>query len=1147
MSERQPGNESTSFGYWVKRRRLALDLTQAALARKVACAVVTIKKIEYDERRPSRQMAESLADALAVSDAERDHFIAGALGRRAAYRMPLDRTPVVEEPPPPRLAPAEEIAFVGRDEELVTLQVHLEATLEGHGRIVLVDGEAGRGKTALLRRFAELAQEASDQLVVAHGYCAAVAGLGDPYLPFRDILLTLLGDLERRGQSGPLLPGQMERLWAVAPEVADMMRRAAPSLVDTLVPASSLDRWHGPDATAGAEGEKIDREPLFEQLTTLLHTLAHEHPLLLVIDDLQWADAASVSLLFHLGRRLDGSKILIAGALRPSEVEVAPGGEPGHTLRQAILEFERLYGAITLDLEQFDMSRARQLSDGLLDCEPNRLRESFRVQLFRRTRGHPLFVVELLHEMRQRGQLVRDEDGLWIEGEPVEWEALPTRVSAVIEQRLSRLDADDRRLLEAAALEGERFTAELLSMVTGGDEVERRLRTLARRHGLVRPLGSIQAGEQAFSRYQFSHVMFQQYLSESLDEGERRILHGRIATTIELLYGDQIEPVLTSLAHHYCQAGDAERAVEYLIRAGDHAHRLYAQQEAADHYSRAIGFLRARGDREAIAHTLMKLGLTHQNAFDYDRAQRAFDEAFVLWPQAARRTVPSSPARPQAPHPLRLIWNDPPALDPIMGGYNLTAPVATQLFSGLVDFGPKSEIVPDVARRWEILDGGRCYRFQLRDDVHWSDGEPVTAQDFAFTYHRALDPATATPVAGRLLHPVKGARDYNLGEHDDPERVGIRALDDRTLEIELEAPTSYFVHNLAYYVSLPNPRHVVLEHGDKWATPENIVTNGPFRLASWQRGDAMVLERDPTFHGTFTGNLECVRLALGVPFEAQLAMYEANELDIVSTWFGRLEDIITLHRRFPDEYSRRHVFSTFYYRLDPARPPFTDRRVRQALVQALDRSLLADVEFEGYADAVTGGMVPPGMPGHVADLARPFDPDMARQRLAAAGFAGGEGFPELLIAAVGSGRLPARFLKRSWEAALGIRCQLREVAGYEELMSLATDPSPIVLVVGWWADYPDPDTFLRVNLEMEPLRWTDTGYWSVIEQASRSVDQGARLALYRRAEQILAEDAPQVPLAHPGLHHMIKPWVKRYPTIEVKYPGFWKDVLIESH
>jgi oligopeptide transport system substrate-binding protein len=194
-----------------------------------------------------------------------------------------------------------------------------------------------------------------------------------------------------------------------------------------------------------------------------------------------------------------------------------------------------------------------------------------------------------------------------------------------------------------------------------------------------------------------------------------------------------------------------------------------------------------------------------------------------------------------------MVWGEPSSLDPTMGGYNTTAPITTQLFSGLVSWGGDNEVVPDVAHAWRLEDGGRRMVFHLRDDVRWHDGEPVTAHDFVFTFRRALDPATGAPVAPSLLSPVVGADRLHAGEAVAAERLSASGpSDDHTLVIDLVQPTSWFLPNLAYYVLLPTPAHVVARHGPAWANPATFVGNGPFRLERWDRGERMVLARNRT-------------------------------------------------------------------------------------------------------------------------------------------------------------------------------------------------------------------------------------------------------------------------------------------------------------
>jgi DNA-binding SARP family transcriptional activator len=378
--------------------------------------------------------------------------------------------------------------FVAREREQARLDRSLNLALAGQGRVIMVTGEAGTGKTALLGHFARRAQENHRWLVVAGGRCGAYAGLGDPFLPFREILQALTGETQSGWSGGHGDLEQVRRLLALFPQAAEALLAEGPGLIGRLVSVETLATRVETLAPPGAPwrghlAEHLERsrartpqpprqEALFGQVTRVLQAIAGRQPLLLLIDDLQWADAASISLLFHLGRHLAGCRILVVGAYRPSEI-TAPlspllrkGRDDRHPLEAILHEFSRLWGDIRVDLDQAD---ARRFVDALLDGEPNRLGEGFRDRVTRHTGGHALFTIELLRTFQERGDLVYDEQGRWVEGPDLRWEGLPPRVEAVIAERVGRLPREGRRLLEAASVEGESFSAEVAAHALGAE------------------------------------------------------------------------------------------------------------------------------------------------------------------------------------------------------------------------------------------------------------------------------------------------------------------------------------------------------------------------------------------------------------------------------------------------------------------------------------------------------------------------------------------------------------------------------------------------------------------------------------------------------------------------------------------------------
>ena len=313
----------------------------------------------------------------------------------------------------------------------------------------------------------------------------------------------------------------------------------------------------------------LQQVDLFGQVTRVLQLLARSHPLLLILDDVQWADAGSVSLLFHLGRRLAGSRILVVAAYRPDTI--APPSPDGtrHPLETVVTEIQRVSGDRPIDLDQCE---GRHFVEALLDAEPNRLSAAFREQLVRHTEGHPLFTVELLRSLQESGGLVRDAEGRWVEGAALHWEKVPARVEAVIAERIGRLPDRCRALLAAASVEGEEFTAEAMARVLDVDAsaiVQCLSGELSERHRLVTAVSLRRLGARRLSRYRFRHTLFRQYLYDHLDAVRRAHWHEAIGNALEQMVGDapdDLEALAPRLAWHFESAGLADRAAQYIFR-----------------------------------------------------------------------------------------------------------------------------------------------------------------------------------------------------------------------------------------------------------------------------------------------------------------------------------------------------------------------------------------------------------------------------------------------------------------------------------------------------------------------------------------------------------------------------------------------------
>lgn len=514
--------------------------------------------------------------------------------------------------------PMEMPIFVARERELAQLGEQLDKVLNGQGRVIFVTGEAGSGKTALVDEFTRRAQNAHLNLVAASGNCNAYTGIGDPYLPFREILVLLTGDVEARWAAGAISRKHAQVLWNLLPTTAQALVESGPDLINTFITGSPLFERAAASIPGGADWlssleEMSDRHTtatmipgpqqsdLFEQYTRVLSALARQAPLVLVVDDLQWADTGSIGLFFHIGRHLVGNRILILGVYRPEEVALGrpdptsgTGGWERHPLQPMINEFQRLFGDIEISLGQAD---SREFVEALLDSEPNQLGASFRQMLFQRSHGHPLFTIELLRGMQERRDVLQDQRGYWIEGESLDWETLPARVEAVIAERIERLPHPLQSTLQAASVQGVEFYAEVLARVLRTDEreiVQRLSSELDRKHRLIRAQAIERLGSQRISSYSFRHSMFQKYLYDRLDPVERSYLHEDVGAVLENFYGDQAQEataIAVQLARHYQEANIPEKAVQNLYHAGEKAVQLSAYQEGIAHLMRGLELL----------------------------------------------------------------------------------------------------------------------------------------------------------------------------------------------------------------------------------------------------------------------------------------------------------------------------------------------------------------------------------------------------------------------------------------------------------------------------------------------------------------------------------------------------------------------------
>jgi len=328
-------------------------------------------------------------------------------------------------------------------------------------------------------------------------------------------------------------------------------------------------------------------------------------------------------------------------------------------------------------------------------------------------------------------------------------------------------------------------------------------------------------------------------------------------------------------------------------------------------------------------------------------------------------------------------------------------------------------------------------------------------------------------------------------------------------------------------------------YGDAWTDPEHIVTNGAFKIESYIPWESMSLVRNPTFHGRSSGNLERVEMHLsrGNPPE-ELELYENDGVDVVEI----REAIYHARYTYAEKYLSEPRQSLYYVGFDTSRPPFDDPMVRRAFAMAVDKERLAYEVLDGAMSPATGGFVPPTIHGHSPGIGLPYDPSQARQLMAQAGYPDGHGFPTLGI--IWHQRLSdmLKHLKSHWNGDLNVEVAI-EITDWEDV--IRTYLSRNANFMGYLADYPDPDSFLRAGIGHVLARWKNDQYDQLVEEAQRTFDQGDRIRLYQEADKILIEEAAVIPIVYIQKHYLIKPWVKIPKRgYEARYI---KDIILEPH
>lgn len=462
---------------------------------------------------------------------------------------------------------------------------------------------------------------------------------------------------------------------------------------------------------------------------------------------------------------------------------------------------------------------------------------------------------------------------------------------------------------------------------------------------------------------------------------------------------------------------------------------------------------------------------------------------------------------------------EPDTLDPHRATAQWEGNIIGDMLMGLMTEDAAGDPVPGMASGYEVSPDGLTWTFHLRDDVVWSDGVPVTADDFVFALHRINDPATAAQYA-TLTHVIRNARAVSLGEAR-PEAMGVRAIDARTLELTLEHPAPYLPHLLTHYTMFPLPRHVLEAAGEGWVKPGVYVSNGPYVLSVYRPGEYVELVKNPRFFDAAHVAIDTVRFYGQDDQVAALKRFRAGEYDTVSGVPGQM--IAELRRSVPGALRIAPMYATSYLAFNTTRAPFSDVRVRRALALAVDRTAIVE-RIMGGGEAAARAMVPPGIPNYPHDAAVPgYDDPLgvrraeARRLLAEAGYGPDNPLRFTIIHnQLNDTRRIAAALQAMWKA-VGVEMTPQAMEGKAVAAQLRTGDYEVAWA-SWVADFPDATNFLYLAEtragEMNRSRYSNPAYDDLILKAEGEPDAARRGAMLAAAEQLMLNDLPLAPMFH---------------------------------
>ena len=460
-----------------------------------------------------------------------------------------------------------------------------------------------------------------------------------------------------------------------------------------------------------------------------------------------------------------------------------------------------------------------------------------------------------------------------------------------------------------------------------------------------------------------------------------------------------------------------------------------------------------------------------------------------------------------------VILSEPPKMDWLLSSDSNSSWIEEQIMEGLVRFDlnqPGLQLIPGLATRWEQRESGKKWVFYLRDNVKWSDGVSFTGQHVLDAFKRILEPSSAA-IAVDNIFPIKNAQSYNSGKISDFSEVGVRLLNPRVIEFELEQPMAFFPLLLTHHTTFPVRLDVIKKHGERWTEPENIVSLGPYKMIYWHHDSRMILERNDLYWGKKPSIRYLVFYMIGKP-STSLRMFDRGRIDFIRDLPS--SEIPRLRKR--KEFQSIPGLRLYYFGFKVNKKPFDNKKVRQAIGHAIDRSEV--VKVLGGGQTALSSWVPSGMFGHEENLGLTFDVEKAKRILKEIGQEDISQWPAVVIGfnTEEKHRQVAENIQAQLKKNLGLQVELKNEEWKTYLSGLQSDSIYSLFRLSWVGDYNDPHNFMAIMTSYSVNNrtgWKSKSYDNLIKQGLREVNPNKRLNIYRKAQEILVlEEAPVIPI-----------------------------------